>query len=381
MRSEWEEVRLGNITTKIGSGATPRGGSQVYSDAGVAFIRSQNVLDYDFSIDGLVFINDEHAKQLGNVAVHENDIMLNITGDSVARACLVPTDMLPARVNQHVSIIRVNPSIADHKYILYQLQNLKDLLLSYSHSGATRKALTKSMLENLEITLPTLSEQKAISDILACLDSKIELNNKINENLEAQAQAIFKSWFVDFEPFGGVRPSDWEVRRLGEYFPVITGKMNANVASDTGSYPFFSCSQSVGLTDQYSFDAKAVLVAGNGGFNVKWYDGKFEAYQRTYVLIPHDGRLLGFLYYATRTGLADITSGARGSVIRFITKGSIENHEITVPINLAELPVVQTLQRMNEQIAHRDKESKALAALRDTLLPKLMSGEIEVPID
>ena len=158
------------------------------------------------------------------MAVHENDILLNITGDSVARACLAPTDMLPARVNQHVSIIRVNPSIADHKYILYQLQNLKDLLLSYSHSGATRKALTKSMLENLKITLPTLPEQKAISDILACLDAKIELNNKINENLKPKLK-LFSELVVDLSLFrmesllkvSWVDSEGWEVCRLEDF--------------------------------------------------------------------------------------------------------------------------------------------------------------------
>ena len=192
------------------------------------------------------------------------------------------------------------------------------------------------------------------------------------------AQAIFKSWFVDFEPWGGVMPDDWRKHSLGEFFPIITGKMNANVSSDVGRYPFFSCSQTSAWTDQYSFDGKAVLVAGNGDFNVKWYDGKFEAYQRTYVLMPHDGRLLAFLYYATKEGLSEITSAARGSVIRFITKGNIENYEIVAPNDLADLPVIKTLQYLNEHIAQNVGENNRLPELRDTLLPRLMSGELPV---
>ena len=165
---------------------------------------------------------------------------------------------------------------------------------------------------------------------------------------------------------------------MGEFFPVITGKMNANVSSDKGQYPFFSCSQNIAWTNQYSFEGKAVLVAGNGDFNVKWYDGKFEAYQRTYVLMPYDSQLLAFLYYAAKYGLEQITSKARGSVIRFITKGNIENHEIYCPDDIINLPVIGTLQCLNEQIAQNISENARLADLRDTLLPRLMSGELSV---
>ena len=109
----------------------------------------------------------------------------------------------------------------------------------------------------------------------------------VNDNLQQQAQALYKSWFVDFEPFGGTAPSDWKSYHFADFLPVITGKKNANVSSDKGLYPFFSCSQDYAWTDEYSFDGSAILVAGNGDFNVKFYCGKFEAYQRTYVLIPY----------------------------------------------------------------------------------------------
>lgn len=375
MRSEWKEVRLKDIvdfnpTESLRKGTIAKK------------ISMADIVEHRRSIPTY-----EQAEYTGGTRFCNRDTLFARITPSLENGKIAQVDVLDCDEvgfgSTEFIVWRGKKDMVDPDFVFY-LANyppIVDAAIKSMVGSSGRQRVQLDVLENFRYCCPPLSTQEGIANTLSCLDAKIELNNKINENLEAQAQAIFKSWFVDFEPFGGVRPSDWEVRRLGEYFPVITGKMNANVASDTGSYPFFSCSQSVGLTDQYSFDAKAVLVAGNGGFNVKWYDGKFEAYQRTYVLIPHDGRLLGFLYYATRTGLADITSGARGSVIRFITKGSIENHEITVPINLAELPVVQTLQRMNEQIARRDKESKALAALRDTLLPKLMSGEIEVPID
>jgi len=106
-------VKLGTICSKIGSGLTPSGGSSIYQDSGIALIRSQNVLDLSFSYDGLAYINEKVGNQMRNVEILENDILLNITGDSVARVCMVPKAILPARVNQHVCIVRVDPSKAN----------------------------------------------------------------------------------------------------------------------------------------------------------------------------------------------------------------------------------------------------------------------------
>ena len=234
------------------------------------------------------------------------------------------------------------------------------------------------MIEQLEIDLPSLDEQGKIVALLGALDDKIRLNNKINENLERQAQAIYKSWFVDFKPFDGVLPTDWREYKLSEFLPVITGKKNANVSSDKGTYPFFSCSQSFSWTDEYSFEGNAILVAGNGDFNVKWYNGKFEAYQRTYVLIPYNPQLTSWLYYAVKYNLAKITSAARGSVIKFITKGNLEDFSFYAPSSLEKLEIIETLTCINQAIDCNTQENYRLMHLRDILLPKLMSGEIDV---
>ena len=178
-------IKLIDICEKIGSGATPRGGKEAYCDEGISFIRSQNVLDFTFSRDGLAFINDEQAKKLSNVEVHDGDVLLNITGDSVARACVMDSDFLPARVNQHVAIVRGNKKHVLNNYILYFLQWRKDYLLQLASAGATRNALTKGMIEQLEIDLPPLIDQKKIVVVLDLLQSKIVLNQKINDNLQA----------------------------------------------------------------------------------------------------------------------------------------------------------------------------------------------------
>jgi len=203
MRSNWSYVKLGDFCSKIGSGSTPRGGSSVYLDKGdYALFRSQNILANTFSSKGLVYIDKEAAIKLKNVSIEKDDILLNITGDSVARVCKAPIEYLPARVNQHVAIIRPNQDELYAAYINYYLNSkfMQNHLLSLASAGATRNALTKVMIENLDIPKPPLPTQKKIAHILSTLDDKIELNRKMNQTLEEMAQALFKSWFVDFDP-------------------------------------------------------------------------------------------------------------------------------------------------------------------------------------
>lgn len=201
--AKWLMAKLGDYCTKIGSGATPRGGSSVYLEHGsICLIRSQNVYNEGFKSDGIVYISESSANKLKNVLVEENDVLLNITGDSVARACLAKSKYLPARVNQHVAIIRPDPEEFDPRYIRYLLVSpfMQELLLTMASSGATRNALTKGMIEALEIPKPSIDVQRKIAHHLAILDDKIEINTQTNQTLEQIAQALFKSWFVDFAP-------------------------------------------------------------------------------------------------------------------------------------------------------------------------------------
>ncbi len=203
--SNWKIVALHELCNKIGTGATPRGGSKVYLDSRInhALVRSQHVFDRSFDYDGLAFITDDHAVGLRNAEIKSNDILLNITGDGVtfARSCIVPNDVLPACVNQHVAIIRVNTEYCEPGYLLSFLThpNTKTYIESFN-AGGSRRAITKGHIESFEIPLPPLNEQKAIAHILSTLDDKIELNRRMSETLESMAQALFKSWFVDFDP-------------------------------------------------------------------------------------------------------------------------------------------------------------------------------------
>lgn len=152
----WKVVTLKDVTTKIGSGATPRGGKEAYKTAGTSLIRSLNIYDYQFEFSNLAFINDEQAAQLDNVAVEPRDVLLNITGASVARCSMVPSHILPARVNQHVAIVRADSRYMDPYYLLDAVNNEqnKQKLLGLAQGGATREALTKDTISNFLILLP-----------------------------------------------------------------------------------------------------------------------------------------------------------------------------------------------------------------------------------
>ncbi len=199
----WIERKLQEITTKIGSGATPKGGGESYKETGISLIRSMNVYDVGFFYPKLAFIDDAQAKELANVTVEEHDILLNITGASVARCCIVPSDILPARVNQHVSILRaknnvINPSLL-HLLIISPLH--KRRLLSVGEGGGTtRQAITKAQLQEYVIRFPALHMEQLkliekISEVHSFTEKiKSSFENKL-KNLPILKQSILKQAF------------------------------------------------------------------------------------------------------------------------------------------------------------------------------------------
>ncbi len=181
----WKKVSCKEIISKIGSGSTPLGGNKNYKSKGISFIRSLNVHNNKFINDGLVFIDEKQSEKLKNVNVEKDDILFNITGASVARSCIVPLNILPARVNQHVSIIRCNKEIIKPIFLCSQLTNIQYqsfLLKIAKNNGATREALTKEQLENLNIILPPIELQNKFADFVKQVDkSKVELQKSIDE--------------------------------------------------------------------------------------------------------------------------------------------------------------------------------------------------------
>ena len=174
----WVEKRLGEVCSKIGSGATPKGGRNSYRADGISLIRSMNVYDHAFKYDELAHINEVQAKLLENVTIEQDDVLINITGASVARCCVVPNDVLPARVNQHVSILRIaNRKVLEPDFLCYSLitKECKVRLLGIGEAGSTRQALTKSDLQSFTISMPMIIEQRQIVNRLDILAEKTKL--------------------------------------------------------------------------------------------------------------------------------------------------------------------------------------------------------------
>lgn len=187
----WVENKLKSITTKIGSGATPRGGEESYKAEGISLIRSLNVHDLGFKYAKLAFLDDAQADELANVEVQPRDVLLNITGASVARCTIVPEDVLPARVNQHVSIIRPIADKLDADFLHYLLisKPYKDQLLKTGEEGgSTRQAITKAQIQEFTVEYPaTLKAQKII---VAKLDAMLAETQRLARLYERKHAAL-----------------------------------------------------------------------------------------------------------------------------------------------------------------------------------------------
>ena len=394
-KTEWKEYKLGDLCSKIGSGATPSGGKEAYKGGDFHLVRSQNVLDFGFSEDGLAQIDDNQAKKLDNVALELHDVLLNITGDSVARACIVPEWILPARVNQHVAILRAKPDKLDYHFLLYYLQLQKNLLLTLASGGATRNALTKQMIADLTIKIPPLAEQQRIAKILSSLDDKIELNNAINRNLEEQAQAIFKNWFIDFEPFGGEMPEDWKLGKLGdvaeikkkafhpEKNPGLIVEHYSLPALDEKYYPVFEVADGI-KSNKFVVSKESVLISKlNPDSKRIW---------RPYCISENPICSTEFVVFESINGshrdflYSIIDSLQFYDFMGSLVTGCTNSHQRVSPETLLTFPIAippktilksfcDKITPIYEMIEKNVLENQRLTSLRDALLPKLMSKE------
>lgn len=469
MGSEWESVQLGDYCTKIGSGATPKGGSSVYQENGeICLIRSQNIYNEGFIQSGLVYIDEAAATKLKNVEVEEKDILLNITGDSVARVCLAPTSYLPARVNQHVAIIRPNPGEFDARFLRYQLvsQKMQQLLLNLASAGATRNALTKGMIETFEVSKPPLSVQVGIADLLESIDNKITLNRQINHTLEQMAQTLFKSWFVDFDPVidnaldagnaipdelqaraeqrqalrdaatqqsdasatpaGSVKPlpdnirqlfpnefeeselgwvpKGWEQSFLSDFGKIVTGKTPSKSVGDAysdfgdGNLPFITPTD-IGHTTHLLFTSRYLTQSGqaaiaksrieSGSICVTCIGSQMGktilvnkpafTNQQINTLLPDSKEDMAFLFCNLRLRRSELLRmGSSGSTMPILNKSAFSQVTILTPSPLLRSAFSEYVSAMFEKIISNMNSNFYLEKLRDTLLPKLISGELRL---
>ncbi len=368
-RFKWKELKLIDLTSKIGSGATPRGGSNNYKEKGISLIRSQNVLDLQFSTEGLAFIDDTQAEELKNVIVKPKDILLNITGDSVARVCMVPDSILPARVNQHVSIIRASIKKIIPEYVLYNLISQKEELLMQSEIGATRKAITKGMIEQFSINLPPLPEQKAIASVLSSLDDKIDLLHRQNRTLEQMAETLFRQWFVE------EANEDWKEGVLSDLVVVKYGKDHKKLLD--GNIPVLGSGGIMRYGNTFLYDKESVLIPRKGSLNnVMYIDEPFWTVDTMFYTEMKKSNLAKFIYHFIKE--LDLSSMNVGSAVPSMTTEVLNNLPINIPPASFFNEFESTINPFYSKLKINQTQIRTLEKMRDTLLPKLMSGEVRV---
>ena len=379
----WETVQIKDVCKKVTSGGTPLTSKEnYYFPRQIPWIKTKEV-NYCRITDAETYISQEGLDNSSAKLIPANSVIVAMygQGDTAGRVAI---NKIPIATNQACCNLVVDETKADYRFIYYKLSALYEKLVSLKNGGA-QPNLNAAIIKSLEIDIPTLKVQHKIADMLSAYDDLIENNQKQIKLLEEAAQRLYKEWFVDlhFPGYesatitGGV-PEGWNKRTLGGIVPILTGKKDANFGTTDGQYPFFTCSQEPIKAPSYSFDTSAVILAGNGDFNVKLYRGKFEAYQRTYVLSPKDIKYLYLLYHAVDNNMNKLVKGASGSTIKFLTKGMIENIEILVPKENILLQFNQLMEEVQRKIEVLKKSTLLSTEARDRLLPKLMSGEIEV---
>ena len=379
----WEKVRLEDCCYSISDGdhQPPPKAQQGIPFVTISNINSMNQLDFSDTM----FVPKEYYQSLDEKRkVRKGDVLYSVVG-SFGIPVLIKEER-PFVFQRHIAILRPKEDIVDSRFLFYTMLNRDFYAKADAVAiGAAQRTVSLGSLRNIKIDVPSLESQKHIADILSAYDDLIENNQKQIKLLEEAAQQLYKEWFVDLrfpghentEIVDGV-PEGWRKFPLEEIAPVVTGKKDANYGDKGGNYPFFTCSQETITAPGYSFDTSAVILAGNGDFNVKLYRGKFEAYQRTYVFAPFDHSNLFNLYFTVQDNMEALAKGASGSTIKFLTKGMLQK----ILVLTADKKILDKFNDYEENIQQKvealKKQVEDLTEIRNRLLPKLMSGEVEV---
>lgn len=367
-----------------------------------------NVYNLYFDYNGLTYISEEAADKLKGVSVLENDILLNITGDSVARTCIVPKAILPARVNQHVAIIRAKSELLNQRFLNYYLASpaMQVYMLNLAvGKGASRNAITKSMIENFEIPCPPLMVQCRIAEIISCYDSLIENYQKQIKLLEEAAQRLYKEWFVDLR-FPGYEntkivdglPEGWKKKQIKDICNLITSggtpSRNNKDFWNNGNIKWVKTKE---LNDTWIIDTEEYITeAGLNNSSAKLFPS--NTILMAIYASPTLGRLgilgheaccnqaaLGFipnklvswqwLFYKLYELRDKFNSIARGAGQQNISAVVVKDTEIVVP----DKNMIDKYTSFVADIFNQQKKLickiKLLTEARDRMLPKLMNGE------
>ena len=340
------------------------------TETGIPFITISNIggnNQLDFS--NVMYVPEEYYENiLANKKASIGDILYSVVG-SFGKPVYISSDKKFV-FQRHIAILKPNKDI-DGKYLYYtMLDPIFYHKVDKLAIGCAQRTITLDTLRNIVIDVPPLEKQKSITKVLRVIDAKIAINNRINDNLQQQQSLIYEDMMAKAlsERIAGT----FTVAK--NLSTVITGKEDANFSTSNGKYKFFTCSNEPLRCDEFVFDSSSILIAGNGDFNVKHYTGRFNAYQRTYVLTPPI-KYYALLYLASLYRINSFKSNSSGSIVKFITKGDVENIPVFIPDDYTYLQALNVLTQLQEQNQY---ENEKLLQLRDWLLPLLMNGQATI---
>jgi len=412
MPSSWQEVLLGDAAEELTVGFVGTMASEYETD-GVPFLRSQNVEPFRLVFDDVKYINPQFHLKLKKSALCPGDVVIVRTGKP-GTAAVVPSGLGELNCSDLV-IIRPGSRL-NSRFLCYHLNGIAQGHISAHLVGAVQQHFNVGSARLLPLRLPPLSEQHAIASILGALDDKIELNRRMNETLEELARTIFKSWFVDFDPVKakaegrqpegmdaetaalfpnrfveselGMIPEGWEASTLGRVIELQDEKRIPVARLDRekrrGPYPYYGASDVVDYIDDYLFDGTFVLLSEDGenlrsrktpiAFLAR---GKFWVNNHAHVLLGRLSLCVEHLVIFLQS--CDINPYLTGAVQPKLSQENLRRIPFIEAPDIVHASFANAIRPLYAQDALNDAQTQNLTALRDYLLPKLISGELRVP--
>lgn len=412
---EWKEVRLGDVCTRVCSGGTPKSTNLSYYGGEIPWLNTKEI-DFNRIYSTEKTITDSGLNNSSAKWIVPNTITVAMYGATAGKSCIVK---VPMTTNQACCNLAINDKVADYEFVYYSLKNDYTTLASLANGGAQQN-LNAQIIKDYVLKMPSLADQHRIASILSSLDRKIELNNKINADLEEMAQAIFKNWFVDFEPFKGGKfvdselgmiPEGWKVSQIADIPHILeTGKRPKGGAVEKGipsvgaEHVKGMCAYDYSKTKYINCEFAAKLKTGKiNGYELMIYkDGgkpgyfipnfsifgegyPFEnCYLNEHVFkLDFDGNkefnIFCYFFFKTEQIMSYFNAQGAKAAIPGINKKDVENIYIFSPDNESVIKFGEFAYPLFKQMLKNAIENRTLSLLRDTLLPRLMSGELEVP--
>lgn len=390
---EWKEVRLGEISSKIGDGLH---GTPKYDDEGPYYFINGNNLNC-----GKIIIKDD-TKRVGKdefvknqKELNEQTILVSING-TIGNVAKYNNELcILGKSACYINVIKE----VDKEFIYYVLTsaNFKRNITNEA-TGTTIKNVSLKQMREYKFNIPcNISDQHRIASILSSLDRKIELNNKINADLEEMAQAIFKNWFVDFEPFKdgkfvdselGMIPEGWKVGGLFDIAEIFDKKrkpLSGNVREKMDKiYPYYGATSCMDYVDDYIFDGIYTLIGEDGSVvkenglpYMQYVWGKMWVNNHAHILQGKNGYSTEMIH--ALLSITNIKFLVTGAVQAKLSQGNMQKILVAIPPKNVLDEIRPVIDNLYSKIRINTDENSRLSLLRDTLLPRLMSGEIEVP--